>query len=263
MASEECDHSALSTSGCSRVAVVTCAVIESELRELARGSDQILGISVVEQRLHDTPDLLRERLCDAVKQIETETRPDVVVLGYGLCSRGVERVTTASAKLVVPRAHDCVTLLLGSRERYANYARRHPGTYWFSPGWIRHGAMPSQQRYDRMRDELARQYGTDNADFLMESERAWLTAYSRAAFVDVGGIDFDPELLEFTREAADWLGWTFDRQYGDSSLLRDLISGPWDDERFLVLQPGESVECSADDRIMRVVSLRVAGKVIE
>jgi len=40
---------------------------------------------------------------------------------------------------VVPRAHDCITLLLGSKERYAKLFGERPGTYWYSAGWLEIG----------------------------------------------------------------------------------------------------------------------------
>ncbi|MFV1980286.1 MAG: DUF1638 domain-containing protein [Rhodothermia bacterium] len=33
---------------------------------------------------------------------------------------------------VLPRAHDCITLLMGSRTRYLEYFKAHPGTYFRS-----------------------------------------------------------------------------------------------------------------------------------
>jgi hypothetical protein len=42
--------------------------------------------------------------------------------------------------MVVPRAHDCIALLLGSREKYAVYFDAHPGTFYQSPGWVERAA---------------------------------------------------------------------------------------------------------------------------
>ena len=49
-------------------------------------------------------------------------------------SRGVH---AQRCRIAITRAHDCITLLLGSKERYAEYVAQHPGTYWYSAGWNR------------------------------------------------------------------------------------------------------------------------------
>jgi hypothetical protein len=35
------------------------------------------------------------------------------------------------------------------------------------------------------------------------------------------------------------------------SLLQTLLDGPWDDERFLVVRPGQRVAASFDDNIIK------------
>jgi hypothetical protein len=40
---------------------------------------------------------------------------------------------------VLPRAHDCVTVLLGSRERYTREHAAAPATYWYSEDLLGRG----------------------------------------------------------------------------------------------------------------------------
>ena len=42
--------------------------------------------------------------------------------------------------LVLPRAHDCITLLMGSRTEFERYFQDHPGVYYRSTGWVERGA---------------------------------------------------------------------------------------------------------------------------
>ena len=42
--------------------------------------------------------------------------------------------------LVLPRAHDCITLLMGSRSEFESYFQDHPGVYYRSTGWVERGA---------------------------------------------------------------------------------------------------------------------------
>lgn len=232
------------------VAVITCAVLEDECRHYARSLPNVRHVEILQQGLHNEPPRLRTTLQEAVTRIESSF-PDIdaIVLGYGLCSRGVEGVATARCRLVIARAHDCITLLLGSKERYARYVQAHPGTYWYSPGWNRHHIPPGRQRYELLRGQYVQKYGQDNADFLMEQEQTWFKTYNRAAYVELG-VGVTQADLQFTRECARWLNWTFDHQRGDPQLLIDMLAGRWDEDRFVVLAPGQTIRMTADDRII-------------
>lgn len=234
-----------------RTAAITCAVLEAEIEHFAQSCPHIVHIAKLPQGLHNEPDKLRRDLQAAIDHVEDDFAPEAIVVGYGLCSRGTEGVRTRKAKLVITRAHDCITLLLGSKERYAEYVRQTPGTYWYSPGWNKHHLPPGEKRYRVLRDEYVEKYGEDNADFLMETEQHWFSTYDRATYVDVGPGASEKD-VEFTKECARWLGWGFDRQHGDPCLLNALLNCEWDDERFLVLEPGQTLRLTADDRVIEV-----------
>jgi hypothetical protein len=231
------------------MSVIACDVLSQELQLLA--PSRLRSTTILQQGLHNDPPLLRKRLQETIDTVEREHKPGVIALVYGLCSRGIEAVTTEHAYLVAPRAHDCITLLLGDRKRYADYAREHPGTYWYSPGWNRCHLPPGPQRFAALRQKYVEKFGEDEADFLMESEQQWFSSYSRATFVDLGLSDTHEDQAH-TRSCADWLKWSYDRQHGDPKLLRDLLTGPWDEDRFAIAPPGHGFRMTADDSVMRV-----------
>ncbi len=232
-----------------RLAVIACAVMESEAEHLMAGLDHIAAYHTLPQGLHNEPDRLRVELQAAVDRVEAQTDATAIALVYGLCSRGIEGVRTARCKLVVPRAHDCITLLLGSRRRYAEYVAAHPGTYWYSPGWNRHHLPPGPDRYHALRRRYVEQFGQDNADYLMQAEQHWFTTYHRATYVHltVGATDAD---RRYARDCADWLHWDYDEQAGDPALLRALVAGDWTPDDFLVLEPGQTARLVADEHVI-------------
>ena len=234
------------------IAVITCAVLELEVEHYAQHAPGLVKLVKLEQGLHNEPDKLRARLQEAVTEVEDQCNVDAVVLGYGLCSRGVEGVVTKRCRLVVPRAHDCITLLLGSKERYAKYAAENPGTYWYSPGWNKHHIPPGPERYHRLRSKYVAQYGEDNADFLMESEQHWFQTYERATYVHLT-VGATAEDKDYTRRCADWLKWQYDEQQGDPRLIHELLRGPWNADDFLVLEPGQTLRMTADERVIEAV----------
>lgn len=240
---------AVATTPKPRTAVITCAVLEQEVAHLSRGMDHLVCIEIIRQGLHNEPEQLRREVQATVDAVEARFAPEAIVLGYGLCSRGTEGVRTRYATLVMARAHDCITHLLGSKERYAKYVSKHPGTYWYSPGWNKHHIPPGKERYELLYRRYCEKYGDENAQFLMEEEQNWFKTYDRATYVHltIGVTDND---VAYTRSCAQWLHWNFDIQQGDPSLLHDLLDAHWDDERFIVLPPGQAFRMTADDRIV-------------
>jgi hypothetical protein len=233
------------------VAVLACAVLETEVRHFCRPDSPAFAFEFLDQDLHLQPEHLHEELQKAVERLERQ-HPSLtsIVLVYGLCSGAVEGIHAERCRLVIPRAHDCITLLLGDRRRYAEHAEHFPGTYWYSPGWNRCHLPPGPERYQKAHAEYCEKYGEDNADYLMELEQGWMREYDRASYVDLG-VGVTDQDLDFTRRCADWLHWGFDHQTGDPRLLRDLLSGNWDEERYLVLEPGQTPRQSGDERVMR------------
>lgn len=241
---------------CPSVGIILCAVLESELTYLSRQCRNVQVVCRLPQGLHNEPPKLRHELQIAVDEMERCEGITDIVLGYGLCSRGVEGVTTRRCRLILPRAHDCITLLLGCRHRYAQYVAENPGTYWYSPGWNKHHIPPGPERYNKLRAKYVQQFGEENADYLMETEQAWFATYNRATFVDVGVHPCEGDACH-TQQCAKWLGWSYDRQHGDIGLMRDMVSGVWDD-RFLIIQPGQTARLTADERVVEAVSATAA-----
>lgn len=230
--------------------VIACDVLRPELLHFAAEVTNDLSFDFLEQGLHNEPDRLRARVKEAVSRAPDDAVASLI--GYGLCSNGLQGVTAVKHPLVVPRAHDCITLFLGSRQRYQEYYERNPGTYWYTPGWIATGTQPSEERYRKVRQEYVERYGEDNADYLMEmTEAGWTKHYHNAAYVDLGVGDSEKGIA-FTRECADYFGWTCDVIRGDPSLLVRFLSGEWDEHDFLVVQPGETIIASHDGQVLTV-----------
>lgn len=229
-----------------RFYLISCHVLWRELCHFAACSHHVFDFRFLEQGLHNTPDLLRSSLQDAIDA--TPERCEAVLIGYGLCSNGIAGITARDKPLVIMRGHDCITFLLGSKERYREYFDAHPGTYWYSPGWIDTHTQPGRERYERLLRQYVETYGEENAEYLMQAEQAWFQNYSNAAYVDLGFGDAE-RYKQYTKECAEWLKWNCDVLDGDPTLVQRFLNGPWDEEDFLVVPPGWTVVPSHDARI--------------
>jgi hypothetical protein len=227
--------------GAKRLQLIVCKVLQREAYFCAARSRNIVDVVLMPQGLHNEPDRLRREVQKTLERTrDIQDRPyDASLLGYGLCSNGTVGLG-AEIPIVIPRAHDCITLLLGSKERYQEYFDSHRGVYWYSPGWIESGKQPSRERYDLLLREYIQKYGQDNAQYLMEVEQTWMKEYQWATYVNWGLIDSE-SYKAFTRECATFLHWTYDECQGDTGLMQRFVDGAWSDEEFLIVPPGRRI----------------------
>lgn len=224
-----------------RFKLVACKVLQKEAYFCAARSKNVIDIAFMPQGLHKEPDTLRAELKNALKSdVDIHERPyDAILLGYGLCSNGIIGLS-AKVPIVVPRGHDCVTLLLGSKERYQEYFDSHRGTYWYSPGWIDTGTQPGRDRYESKLSEYREKYGDDNAEYLMETEQTWMKEYSWATYIE-WHLPASEQYKQYTKDCAEYLHWQYESIEGDPCLIQKLLDGDWDAEDFLVIKPGEMI----------------------
>jgi hypothetical protein len=241
------------------IALVACRVLESELDELAGTAAHLVHREFLPMGLHDRPAILRAELKAAIGRAEADPRVKTVVLGFGLCGLALVEVSPTRCLLVAPRAHDCITLLLGSKERYAARMAAEPGTYWYSRGWNRGGLAPGPERFASLKSGYTEKFGAEQAAALLELERENFAAHTRAGYVDWDGRAPAADHAYAGRCAAT-LGWPCDYHRGDPALLHDLLFGPWDEARFLRVAPGERVAHAPDESIIRTAPALAPGK---
>ncbi len=225
---------------------------------VARSTNQV-DVEFLPKGLHDIGQIgMSRQLKESVAAVDP-SQYDAIVMGYALCSNGLVGLAAGSIPIVLPRAHDCITLLLGSKERYRDYFQGHPGAYYKTAGWIERGDDLAQYQQDSVQqtsgmnmayEELVAKYGEDNAKFLYEQLGDMTSNYDRLTFIEMG-IEPDDRFERRTQEEAQRQGWTYEKLQGDMRLIRELVDGPWDDERFLVVRPGQQIAASFDESIVK------------
>ena len=233
-----------------RLKCLACESLARAAYFCAAQSPHLVDVELLPFGLHATPAKLRRRLQERIDAISSADC-GAIVLAFGLCGKATAGLAARAAPLVMPRAHDCVTLLLGGRERYQREFEAEPGTYWLTKDYIERGAdtgMGIGGDPQAMRDECAAKYGKENADYVMEAMGAWQRQYRRAAFIDMGlGDSAAAETL--ARNEAARRGWAFENMRGDLGLMRRLLDGDWNED-ILIAQPGEEVAMTGDARIV-------------
>ena len=156
---------------------------------------------------------------------------DEIILGYGFCSMAVMGLRANGCTLVVPHVDDCISIFLGSRDEYERQIKAEPGTYYLTKGWIEVGDTPFSE-YDR----LVEKYGEKRADRLI---RLSIKHYTRLALINTGHGDMD-RYRAYTQRLAERWDLRFEELQGSNTLVRKLLTGPWDDD-FIVVPPGEAI----------------------
>ena len=100
-----------------RLYAIACDVVARPVYLCAARSPHVVDVRLFERGLHNEPKNLRARLQEAID--DAPAGAEAVVLGYGLCGGATAGIVARDVPVVLPRAHDCITLFLGARERYA------------------------------------------------------------------------------------------------------------------------------------------------
>ena len=210
-----------------RTSIIACKTVIEEMGELIPPGVETYP---VESGLHLHPDKLRAALQVMIDEMTGDT--DTIVLAYGLCSMGVVGLRAAESTLVVPRQEDCVSIFLGSRGEYRRVLDKEPGTYFLSKGWINAG-ITLLEELRGMEDR----YGKERARRIM---KRMIQHYTRIAFIDMDYKDQDG-YRDYARRVADELGLRYEEIKGTPALLERICKGPWDEDEFIVVPPGQVI----------------------
>jgi hypothetical protein len=221
---------------------------------LSRGAHQV-DLEIVPMGLHDLGAAMRPHLQERIDAADASGY-DAIVLGYALCGRGTEGLCAGKTPVVLPRAHDCIGVLMGSRQKHQAYFHNHPGVYYRSRGWIEfhkpgQTLEPATVKLGERRtlQDLIEQYGEDNGIFLFEQFTSYRHKYSGLTYISTGPND-EEAARQKAREEAAQEGWIFEEVAGSRKLLEQLVNGEWSAEDFLIIPPGATVHATFTDGIV-------------
>jgi hypothetical protein len=231
--------------------LIACNVFQREACHCLARTPHTLDVEFTELGEHAHSATLRERLQGRIDAAETcGKRYDAVLLLFGLCGNATVGLAARATPLVLPRAHDCCTILLGSRAKYNEHFAANPSTPFSSNGYLERGdyfLRVGEQGVGEVRSgdafaAMVEQYGAENARMIWETmhPESRKDRPHRAVYIDI------PETAqaaraESFRAKAEAEGWAYERLEGSLRLIRKLIDAEWDAADFLVVEPGQRI----------------------
>ena len=236
--------------------MISCEVFAREANYCAALSPHVVDLEFTRKDAHDHSPTLRALIQEKIDAAAAdEMEYEAILLGFGLCGNSILGLRAPSIPLVVPRAHDCCSICLGSRKRFEEEFKDSPSTPFSSAGYLERGGsymhegLPGEDGGDATYQEYVEKYGEENARYIMEAMHVESTD-NRLIYIDV------PEFshlgyADVCKERAEADGREFVALKGDMRLIRMLTSCEWPDDEFQVVQPGQTITAMYDwDRIV-------------
>lgn len=216
--------------------VLACRVLQSMIEPYLQ--DKNIPVTFMEYGFHRTPDLMTPALQE---QLDRIAEPSVVIIGYGLCGNGLANLKSGRHTLIIPRADDCITLLLGSYQSYMTEFNAEPGTYYLTKGWLESGSHPLKEYRD-----LLEKYDRETADWIIDEQ---YRNYKRIVLVAPNQQELDA-YRDKAREVADFCqerwNYYYEERIGSEDYVKKLMTVAYQlsesTDDFLVIPPGGEVK---------------------
>jgi len=228
---------------------ICCDVFARVACALSASSPHVVDVDFVPMLEHNEPRKLNKILQDKIDAIKTSGRKyDAVVLGFGLCGNAVIGLS-CPVPMVIPRAHDCCTVHMGSREKFLAAFEGLLSARWCSTGYYERCNMINRNyfgteqlsTYKTSAEYMSyvEKYGEDNADYIWQSLHPPIET-DEAVYIKIDGFEHSGAFENYGAEIA-----KTDKKLkivdGDISMLRALLDGDWDEDRFLTVPPNKKI----------------------
>ena len=240
--------------------LISCNVFQREASWCIARSPHVIDVEYTELGEHARSAGLRQLIQSRINATEHSGKKyDAILLLFGLCGNATVGLQARRTPLVIPRAHDCCTILLGSRAKFTEHFGTAPSTPFSSAGYIERGNY-----FLRTSDEgeasvemgdgykvLVEKYGEEDAIYIWQ-EMHPEHGEQKAVFIDLPQTSHLGYAAEFKAKAAA-AGKLAGQLTGDIRLIANLLNGEWDPKEYLRVPPAGAIEGVYDwDEVMRV-----------
>ncbi|MDR2343149.1 MAG: DUF1638 domain-containing protein [Spirochaetaceae bacterium] len=213
--------------------IIACETLKQELLAAMEKRGCGCPVTWVDSGKHAWPDKLRVSVQGAIDGVPPSYK--TVLLLFGFCGNAMVDIEARNHRLVMPKAADCIPLFIGSRKGREAYGAR---TYFFTEGYLNSGGSTVSDA-----PRIYERYGEKKGLYILKK---MLGHYKDFAVIDTGVFDVDAVKAR-VEDFAEPLGIPVKLIPGSLSLIEGLLSGDWQEDAFLVLEPGGKI--TLDDSI--------------
>src|SRR5690554_321807 len=223
--------------------LIACEIFTREICYCVARSPHRVDLEFTDIGAHENSDTLRTILQERIDRAsKSKKNYDAVLLCYGLCGNATVNLTARKTRLVIPRAHDCCTLFLGSKKKFQKYFGNNPSRPFYATGCC-------EREYDNFSrrvnipgapvenfESYVKRYGQENAEYLWDILHQKEKEPGDMIFIQIqetARLGY----AEKCRVAAAADGKKYIELPGDIRLIKNLVFGNWKNEDFLVVQP--------------------------
>jgi hypothetical protein len=239
--------------------LLSCEVFMRMSSHAIAKTPHIIDVDYTKLGAHEAPDTLNGELQQKIDIADATNEYDAILLGYGLCGNTTVGITARTIPLVIPRAHDCCTVFLGSKAKFVENFGDKLSSLWSSAEYM-------ERCNDYLRDtdtgkllgldndfaELVQQYGEETAKYVWdtlhpENHDDELIFIEVAEFSHLG-------YLEKMKAHAKEENKSLKVLDGDMRIINALIQGDWNNEDFLIVPPGKQIKAVYDyDKVIDII----------
>ncbi|MBI2497593.1 MAG: DUF1638 domain-containing protein [Opitutae bacterium] len=239
--------------------LISCNVFQREASWCIARSPHVIDPEYTELGEHARSAGLRQLIQRKIDAAEAAGKTyDAILLLFGLCGNATVGLQARQTRLVIPRAHDCCTILLGSRAKYAEHFGAAPSTPFSSVGYLERGSYflrtstdgePGVQIGDAYQALVAK-FGEEDAKYIW-AEMNPDHGDNKAVFIDLPQTSHLGYAEKFAAKAKE-AGKESVRLEGNIRLIQILLQGDWDEQEYLIVPPARAIEGVYDwDQVMR------------
>ena len=207
--------------------MITCRTLETEVRRAMNNTGRFLPVTYLESGLHTRP----RKLTDALTELFREVKAERVLLCIGQCGNALMGLTAGDFEMISPKVDDCLSLLIGSTRKKTTISFKDRA-FFLTSGWLK-GESTIMSEFKRLCDEY-------DSELALEIIGDMYANYRTIGLVDTGTAPMD-ELFEKTEELTGLLGFERKVYPGTTDYIEQLLTGPWNTDRFVIKKPFETI----------------------
>jgi hypothetical protein len=238
-----------------KLKLICCEVFIREVSSAIAKSTNIVKPDFTPKGAHEKSDYLRELIQKKIDAPEDGEAYDAIILGFGLCGNSMSGIKAGKLPLIIPRAHDCCTIFLGSKERFLENFSENLSATWSTSGYMEWGDSYLRETdtgkllgNDKAYADFVEIYGEENAAYLWEVLNPKIEE-KEIIFIDTPETSHLGYISKIQKRAADE-NKELKIIKGDSRLINALINGDWNEKEFLTVAPGSVINAVYDHDII-------------